>query len=583
VDASLSPTEPSRATQARKVDPRVAKLSAADRERLRLALEAREVARCRESFEYYLMRHVRTRDEHDKKNPVKRVPDKAYIRYLAHKFQHGPDIQYVAKSRQLMVSWILCARACWEIQFHPHARVCFQSKKLEDACEMVFDTEWKVARMSFILGNLPDYLRVCVSSIETQPGVFTDRLVPFGMDNRVFTWGSIKLPNGARCDALAQGAAQVESKVPSLFLSDEASLQDEWADSQAAAAPCLEGGGRGITVGTMRLPSAYGTEIATAANVEPDMAMRGVAEFDSAGGIPSIRVHYSADPDKDPATPQGAEWFARAITNVPGGFEGHRWRAHMEIDPTSRAGTAVFPMWKKIKDRVVIDDLSPELVRGWRLDSGFDWGVRNRTVWHIFANDFQGNRFCVHELSIPASEAGGVRGIAQRMKAHPLFPLVNGLISADPTIWNNTQSQGSSVVSNAVLFQREGVNLRKAKLRGQEADDIFVQKLTSYYWAGWDLPGFSPKFFVCRSVVGLQRCFQNLNYQDWNAGTADKNDLKEKIVDKQNDEFDSAKYAEVAQPGMPSGEAATGAPIGSFDWLHALAKRELSKGRNARS
>jgi hypothetical protein len=564
------------------VDPRVARLSAADKERLRAALEAREIARCRESFEYYLMRHVRTRDEHDKKSPVKRVPDKAYIRYLAHRFQHGPDVQYVAKSRQLMVSWILCARACWEMQFHPHARVCFQSKKLEDACEMVFDTEWKVARMSFILGSLPEYLRICVASVE-EAGVFVEKIVPYSMDNRVFTWGSIKMPNGARCDALAQGAAQVESKVPSLFLSDEASLQDEWADSQAAAAPCLEGGGKGITVGTMRLPSAYGHEIATAANCDPDMVMRGVAEFESVGGIPSIRVHYSADPDKDPQTPQGLEWFTKAVQNVPGGYDGHRWGAHMEIDPKSRAGMPVVPQWRKIESKVVIDDLPVELVRRWRLDAGFDWGVANKTVFQIFANDYSGNRFMVYELAVPAGQAGGVPGIARRMKAHPLFPIVNGQIAADPTVWNDTQSQGGGVVSNAVLFQKEGVHLKKARLRGQEADEIWEQKVNAYYWTGWDEPGFTPRFFICRSCTETIGGIPNLRYQEWSPALADKNDLKEKFVDKRNDWLDAWKYAEVAMPGLPGGEIAQTAPPGSFDWLLNLGKRELASAARRRS
>ena len=119
------------------------------------ALEAREIADCGESFEYFVFRWCKTFDPHDKLNPVKNFPDKQYLRYLAREFQHGPDIQYIAKSRQLMVSWLLAARTVWEILYHPHAWAVFQSRKLEDAAEMIYDTVPSKARASFIMAHLP--------------------------------------------------------------------------------------------------------------------------------------------------------------------------------------------------------------------------------------------------------------------------------------------------------------------------------------------------------------------------------------------------------------------------------------------
>ena len=40
-------------------------------------LEAREIADCGESFEYFVFKWAKTFDPHDKVNPVKHFPDKA--------------------------------------------------------------------------------------------------------------------------------------------------------------------------------------------------------------------------------------------------------------------------------------------------------------------------------------------------------------------------------------------------------------------------------------------------------------------------------------------------------------------------
>ena len=570
-------------------------MNASEKKRQLEALRYREVIRCSKDFEYWLFKWVRTTDPHDKASPIKPMPDRDSLRFLAREFQHGPDILFIAKSRQLMVSWLLSARAVWEILYHPHAWVCFQSKKEEDAAGMLYDTIPSKARASFIMSNLPVWMQVCAKQEGDEI-----RFVPYYMDVKTFSFGSITLPNGAMAQALAQGAAQIEGKVPSLFISDESTLQDEWADSWAAAMPCLSGGGRAIAVATMRLPSAYGEEIAPCDDVEPDGVMRGVARFTSARGGAGIRVHYSSDPDKDPLTEQGAKWFGEEILKQRGGYDGVDWQQHMEINPQSLSGERCIPYWDQIKDEVVIDDLPYEQVSLWALWSGADYGMRNPSVLLYGAADYHGNLYVLDEHAAPGGDVkaireqtgrfgvqhsgvAGVAGLAEMWKAHPMFHRINGQIQMDSTIWRNDQNAGAGGLTNvAQLFTMHGVHLQPSKQRGQDADDLTLNRLHDL-WGGWDAEPYTPRLFICRRCTGLIKAIPRLAYQEWNKVAQGSNDLKKTMKGGVGlDYFDALKHAMVNLPQGPGATRAAPPPM-SFVWLRNRVLRERSTNKRARS
>ncbi len=557
----------------------LAQLTDKQKEKLLEALWAREVARCAESFEYFLFKHVRTKDEHDAKDPLKPVPDKAYLRFLAHEFQHGPDIIYVAKSRQLMVSWLLAALATWKVLYQPFARVCFQSKKLEDAAQMVFDTSPLVARASFIMANLPERMRVCVAMENGQR-----KTKPYTLDNKVFSYGNVKLPHGALLEALAQGAAQVEGKVPTLFISDESSLQDEWRASWAAMRPCVSNGGRAIAVATMRMPSAFGDEIAPSWDVAPDGELRGVARFTTASGGAGLRVHYSADPAKDPQTEDGAEWFTRKVGAMIGGFDGSEWQQHMEINPQSLSGELVFKQWGKVKDAVVVDDIPYDVAARWKLGGGADYGMRNPTVVLYCGVDYHGDLYVLDEQAAPGQDVDGIKGLSDMILRHPLWWRVNGIVQMDPTAWSNTQNQRSGgVTSPAAMFQANGVSFQPAKLRGQEADDVTIARLHEA-WGGSDDPDWRPKLFICRRCKGLLEALPRLRYQDWSPALQGDNDLKKKMRGGVGlDYWDALKHWIVS---MPVNTVSTGKPPPppmSFDYLRNMVLKKGRESARARS
>jgi len=565
---------------------KIEKLTKRDQQKLLAAMQAQEIARCKESFSYFLFKYVKTTDPHTPLTPVKPFPKKKYLVYLAEDLQHGPDIEFIAKSRQLMVSWILCAFTVWRMQFYAHSHCYFQSKKQEDAAEMIYDTVPQKARMSFIMVNLPTFLQVCL--LMAPDG--SEKPVTYPLDQRTFTYGSILLPNGSFAEALAQGAAQIEGKVPAWLVSDEASLQEEWRASYAAAKPCLAGGGRMRVVATMRLPSDYGHEISTAAEVDPDGEMRGVAKFKSVSGLPALRIHYSADPDKDPATETGRRWFAKETSEQLGGFDSVEWQQHYEINPLSVSGQKCIPYWNQIKDRVVIDDLPIEQVALWKLGAGADYGTRNPTVLILFAIDYHGNSYAVDEIACPAGEVhkmpgitkGGVAGISQLWKQNPLFDRVNGQIQMDPTTDKKDQNDAGGLTSVMQLFGLNGVYLQPAKARGTEADDLTLNRLHEW-WAGYEAEDWSPQFFICRRCTGLISILAKAEYADWSPNAQQSNDLKPKMRATVGiDPFDCLKHWVVSLPQGP-GRVKAAPPMGSFPYLRNLVLKNTRQKLAARS
>ena len=81
----------------------------------------------------FLTDYTFTLDEHDKINPIKKLPmDKEYIKDMATLFLNE-RLLIIEKSRQMLVTWIGMAYCLWMAMFHPGQRIAVQSKKEGDA------------------------------------------------------------------------------------------------------------------------------------------------------------------------------------------------------------------------------------------------------------------------------------------------------------------------------------------------------------------------------------------------------------------------------------------------------------------
>tara|TARA_Y100000310_G_scaffold340801_1_gene437822 strand:+ start:1135 stop:2751 length:1617 start_codon:yes stop_codon:yes gene_type:complete len=500
------------------------------------ALNTREWAKNPAS---YIFEAVSTKDEHDFQTPVKKFPERDYLEQLLAIWHGGESVEALIKSRQLMVSWLAVAYCSWFARFHEHKLVFIQSKKEKDAAALIFDTDTTQGRLSFIETHLPEYLRQDIK----------------------WAYGKAIYPNGSRVEAIPQGPTHYESYVPSLVFNDEASLQDEWQSGHAALRPCIDGGGRCITVATVRMPSDYSEEMRGVMGRTTHL-MRGMERFRSESGIAATSLHYSADPDKDPATENGKAWYSQAVAGYPGGAEGHLWRQHMELDFEAASGTRLIPFFDAKYEHLTCAPIPQSRQVAWRYYAGFDYGKRNLTVFGVYAASPDGMHYMVWELAKPGEEIGGVPGIAKQMRACPYWDAVKHNIKADPTIWNDNQAKtGGGYTSIAQLLSLEGVRLGRAPLNGQLADEIVIDRLLFHYWAEPE----RPKLKIFRSCTEHIRQFKKLRYKEWSGAQGETRSLQEELVDKDNDSFDCYKYAECARPSPAIVNVR--APKGSFEYV----------------
>lgn len=218
------------------------------------ALVERE--RCRRDAHHFLFGgHLYTKDEHDRLDPVKPFPDRPHLRCLLdcllisgrilkpEESQYAAQLHdevflkalwhtafcFVEKSRQMQASWLVCAYALWRAKFCDHQLVIIQSKREDDAANLVFNKEAFVARISFMEVHLPEWLR-------------TLRLPKDG------SYGVLTFPNGSRIWGIPEGGDIIRSNAPSLVVSDEAAFQPEFGKSFEAAGPCIKNGGQFVAI-----------------------------------------------------------------------------------------------------------------------------------------------------------------------------------------------------------------------------------------------------------------------------------------------------------------------------------------------
>ena len=146
-----------------------------------------ELERCRRDPHYYVFEVLRTKDEHNKDNPVDHFPDELCLRatlddylvsgkiikpeqakysleagtplsFLQHIYDTG--IYFTEKSRHVLVTWITCSYLDWRARSLAHQLILVQSMKEEHAAALVYDKEPHTARISFFEWSLPEHLQV---------------------------------------------------------------------------------------------------------------------------------------------------------------------------------------------------------------------------------------------------------------------------------------------------------------------------------------------------------------------------------------------------------------------------------------
>lgn len=202
---------------------------------------------------------VRTFDPHDDEHPYKPIPDEPHLRAVLEFLHRKTPVQCIPKSRQMMISWLICAYAVWDARFRNARFVMIQSKKAEDAWALVFHNDWLMSRCAFIEAALPPWLWI----------EYGDEDHPEAPKKYVqATRGKIIYPHGSQITAIPGGAHHFRSHVASLAFIDEACFMPEFAETYKAALAMVKGGGRLRIVSSAKYGSYFGQLIQAEQHME---------------------------------------------------------------------------------------------------------------------------------------------------------------------------------------------------------------------------------------------------------------------------------------------------------------------------
>ncbi len=176
----------------------------------------------------FLTNFCYTLDSHDSKNPIKLFPNRIYLRQLTQLWLDNP-LLVVAKSRQMLATWLFVALYLWQAITQPASLIFLQSKREEDAIGNYNSATGLLGRTRFILEHLPKNLKPRYKTFSNK--------IEF-IDNHSTIW------------AIPQGPDIIRQHTASGILSDEMAFQYKAEETYTAAIPTIENGGRFTAIST---------------------------------------------------------------------------------------------------------------------------------------------------------------------------------------------------------------------------------------------------------------------------------------------------------------------------------------------
>lgn len=270
------------------------------------------------------------------------------------------------------------------------------------------------------------------------------------------------------------------------------------------------------------------------------------------GGLGVIRLHYAADDEKDPSTPDGAEWLRKQLQGYPGGLRNHDWLREMEIEYSAGGGDRVFPFWADWqRESQIFIDPEPDISNA-TLYGSYDHGFVNaacylvhavypaspahpkglkRTIWEFYANKVAISfiaRIILGEESVMLPDGRIFDGNPYAGKEI--------IKIADPEIDRRTQSNATGDNKRVIeLFAAEGVHFNK----GERGDDLTV---VNYLIGTLFAKPNDPSYQITRNCRYLIWELGKLERAKLSAQMSAKVNQKEGLVDKDNHGWDALKY-----------------------------------------
>lgn len=281
---------------------------------------------------------------------------------------------------------------------------------------------------------------------------------------------------------------------------------------------------------------------------------RGVTVRRTIGGIPVVRVHYVADPERDPEiTP---EWKANERKTYSSQAA---WDREQEIVDEAGGGELVFAdTLRTFYNKIVITDPLWKPNPHWKILGGFDHGKTNPTALERVYVDFDGNIYFCGEYYMPGKQ------VWQKVPEILQMPDIDRIeyVMSDPSIFDQEtqeQKKDEKAKSVASLYIEEGLKILRP-YGGQRSDLTFSERLL-LHWANLDKRE-PTVFIVCRNPS--EKPQPGLHPWDcpnllWELGRIRRmkltsqqlltRNLAEGIVDKDNHAVDASKYIIMTLPG----------------------------------
>lgn len=305
------------------------------------------------------------------------------------------------------------------------------------------------------------------------------------------------------------------------------------------------------------------------------MGRDGLTLRETGGGLVVMRLHYSADAAKDPATPEGQAWLQSQSQGYPMGVLDPAWRKEMELAYTALAGQPLFPQWGKWRDqgRMVIDPSEADLDHV-RYYGSYDYGWRTPSAYYVHAVRPDGHKYTLWEFydaEVPvATVANIIQGKDQQLADGRRFPGnpyagKESVLIADPRIFAEDQRGDDEHTSIAKLFRRYGVHFTPGKHGG----DIAVANwLVGEPWADM----LAPQYQICTTCPRLLGELPRLRRKQLSPIVAKNKTQPESIVDKDNHGWDCIKVFLRQFPMGPVPHTQPRSQVGTFAWWQRQSK-----------
>jgi len=283
----------------------------------------------------------------------------------------------------------------------------------------------------------------------------------------------------------------------------------------------------------------------------------GVSVRRTAGGIPVIRLHYSAHPDRNPD--QHPEWKAQERRTYTSQAD---WDREQEIVDEAGGGELVFAeVLVKHWDKIIISDPAWKPDPRWRVLGGFDHGKTNPTAMERSYVDYDGNIIFAGEYYVPGKQ---VWEHAPALRAMPDVDRFEACFG-DPSVFDQKTQQekgGKEPKAIATLYEELGVSFIR-RFHGNRNDQTFCERLLAH-WAGLDrgckptvrivlrgyveppkkpLPGMHP--WDCPNLIWE---LMRTRRRKLTATQLMSQNQSEEIIDKDNHARDAMKYVVMSLP-----------------------------------